>query len=58
MKLGLVAHTCNTTLRRQRQEDHKFKASLGYATKFCLRGISVVLKYIHNTLIFDNDILN
>jgi hypothetical protein len=29
-KLGMVAHTYNPRLGRLRQEDHKFKASLGY----------------------------
>jgi hypothetical protein len=31
-------HTCNPALRRPRQEDHEFKATLGYIMKLCLRG--------------------
>lgn len=29
-KLRMVRHACNTVLKRLRQEDHEFKAFLGY----------------------------
>lgn len=29
-KLRMVRHTCNTVLKRLRQEDHELKAFLGY----------------------------
>jgi hypothetical protein len=33
-KLGVATHACIQTLGRLRQEDHKFKLSLGYIGRF------------------------
>jgi hypothetical protein len=33
----VVLYTCNPSTKRLRQEDHKFKASLGYMVKPCLK---------------------
>jgi hypothetical protein len=33
----MMAHTCNPSLRRQRQEDCKFKASLDCIASPCLK---------------------
>jgi hypothetical protein len=35
--LGVVYTSIIPALRRQRQEDHKFKASLGYMVTPCLK---------------------
>jgi hypothetical protein len=37
IKPGLLAHPCNPSILL-RQEDHKFKASLGYLLRHCLKG--------------------
>jgi hypothetical protein len=36
MRLGVVVHTFST-LRRLRLEDHKFRVSLGYIARLCLK---------------------
>jgi hypothetical protein len=33
LELGMVVHACNSTLRRPRQENQEFEASLGYLVK-------------------------
>lgn len=35
--IRVKAHTCNPALRRVKQEDHGFKASLGYLVRLCLK---------------------
>jgi hypothetical protein len=34
---GMVVHTCNPVLGKLKQEDHKFKASLGYIVRSSLK---------------------
>jgi hypothetical protein len=36
-KLVMVVHVCNPILGKFRQEDCKFKASLGYTARTCLK---------------------
>lgn len=36
-KQGIMAHTCNSGLKRLRQEDHELKKSLGYVARPYLR---------------------
>lgn len=38
--LSVVVYTCNPSIQRLRQEDSKFKASLSYVVRTCLKNRS------------------
>jgi hypothetical protein len=44
MEPDVVAYACNPSTQRLRKEDHKFKDSLGYIARSCLKTTVATIK--------------